>query len=281
MERLSPEDLRVLAGGTSSSPVVMEMQRAASMPPARQDTSHSSLPLLTRGTVEAPVVSVRLCFYAPRGAHSSSTLGQWIHWWTTYLQEQYTHVECLFELNRPEADPTRWVALTVSERERSGMYKTEIGHYRDGRWFVMKLVNLTVEQRAALYNFAVCERQRKRSYNYAAIVNNGPASCCAPVVRYTPCCVSCVPSGPKTVYCVQLMLEMLATVFPGRFDDIQSDRYRPDQFLALVSHRMQWRWSQLVLESEQQVDIERAMLRGAGANLSEPPRVKAGETRRP
>lgn len=187
------------------------------------------------------IVDVFFCFFEPNGAKPRSGLSAWVHWGVNLLSERFTHVECLFLFEDDSPGGQRkWMALTVDERRGTGIAMRPPAFYRDGRWTVVRLVHIQASEKAAMYNFAVDEARKRRSYNRAALLRTMPyVGCCAPVVQYTPGCASCVggASAKDSVFCVQLMGEMMQKAFGTRYRDLYPQSLSPDKFLAEVVRR--------------------------------------------
>ena len=197
------------------------------------------------------IETVFFCFYTPKDSQPHDSLSRLVTWGVRFFQEKYTHVECLFKLDGLPTNPDSWHALSVAEKTGSGLFVSKVEYYRGSRWAILRLTGVTDAEKASLYKFAMAERGRTRTYNYGAVINTAPygISYCAPVVRYSPCCYKCVPTGNNTVYCVQLMMEMLQSVWPDKFALVRADSLRPDQFLSILVQNFEHRYVALEVDS--------------------------------
>lgn len=202
------------------------------MPSASQAIGRSS---------SSRISNVYLCFFASAGVTPSSSFAALAYWSVSFLRETYSHVECLFCFDGDVVDEgsNNWHALSVNEQNGSGLWRRTMDSYRLGRWAILRLNNLTPDQRRTLYAFAQHENREPRAYKFAAAISTTPyLSVCTPIVTYTPGCSLCLSSGPRTVFCAQLILEMLNTVFDKQLSDLDFNAIRPDRLFSLCKERL-------------------------------------------
>lgn len=256
---------------SSPGAMVMQPHRAAS------PTASSVAPTVTRRPGERWIKDVFFCFYAPNGAQPRSGLSAVVNWGVSFFKEQYTHVECLFLFDGDPMDRANWLSLEVSEKHGTGLSTRPPTFYRDSRWLVIRMTRLQESQRASMFNFAVDQARLHRAYSRTGILCTMPyVSLCAPIVRYTPGCASCTGTGANSVFCVQLMGEMLQRVFPDAYGDLYPESLRPERFLAELRRRSQTATCILGLETQDSVSTAGLILDTVGRDPWVAPKPLAG-----
>lgn len=269
-----------LTSGSSVPPLPPDVVRSLQMPLAITMQSDDSAPV--QNYTQMPtylnrhIESVFLCFYAPKGAKPATAFGKLVDYWTGLMGERYQHVECLFDRGTNEHgvyDEHRFHALNVSAKDASGCYQRAIDYYRDGRWAVYRLKDLTDNQKKAMYDFARKESKKQRKYNYGSTVSTNPGChYLLPVCTYTPGFSRCIPTGEDTVFCVQLMMEVMKQAYPTKLADLRADSMRPDVFLAQMCARIPGITQvSLIVDTQSERQLVDKLSRIAGTNVWDPP----------
>lgn len=273
----APEPLAM--DGYHPKPALTRAAAAATVftsPEAAQSAASSARPATKSearsATGRRNVHAIFFCFFSPDGAKPRSTLSALVFWGVDLFKERFVHVECLFNFGGDPQDQKNWQALSVSEARGSGIFGRKPSYYRDGRWAVLRMCDMQQTLRNRMYDFAVAEARRRRSYNRGMLLSTLPGlSLCTPVVYYTPGCKTCIGTGPNTVYCVQLMVELLAQVFPLEYRDLRSDTLRPDGFHRALCARSKVECCMFSLEVKDEVTVRKALLKDAEASVWDPP----------
>lgn len=150
-----------------------------------------------------------------------------IMWALERLGDRYKHVECLFHSKGDQEDINNWRALTTFEKTGSGVYYHTYRYFKGGRWEMYKLTDLPHTLRLKLWEFAWRENERPRTYQTMALLNTVPS---------TSCLGACTPRS-DSVYCAQLMLELMQYAFPELWRDIAPNSLRPDGFFDALRRR--------------------------------------------
>ena len=259
-----PPAVRQSLRGGAPAPLAMMMQPHRAGSPSVVMPAPAVTPI-PRTVGERWIKDVFFCFYAPKGAQPRSGLSALVNWTVSFFKETYTHVECLFLFGGDPMDQHNWLSLAVSEKRGTGISTRTPSFYRDNRWLIIRMIHLQESQRAAMFNFAVDEARRARAYNRNGMVCTLPyVSVCAPIVRYTPGCASCTGTGPNTVFCVQLMAEMLQRVFPEAYRDLYPESLRPERFLHELRRRSQTTACILGIEAQDPVSTAGVILDAVG-----------------
>jgi len=250
---------------SSSVPRAMTMQQ--------QIFEVESIPQRIPSFLQRDIKAVFLCFYTPKGAKSSTRFGQLVDYVTSMVGERFNHVECLFDRGGDIKDPERFHALNVSSKDVSGCYTRTLDYYRDCRWVIYQLRGLSLSQKQTMYLFTRKESSKQRGYNYGSTLSTTPGiNCLLPICTYTPGLSRCMPSGKDTVFCVQLIAEMMKLVYAKELIDLRTDSMRPDVFLAQMLSRLPSVVQvALTLETQSEAHMTRTLLRDAGTDLWEPP----------
>lgn len=238
---------------------------------AELERTESSRP---RTAADNNVMNVFFCFFAPGGATPKSGLSRAVFRLTSLMKEHFVHVECLFRIGSSDGRHS-YYALTVSEKDGCGIQARTLEYFHSGRWEIWTFNNLSQKTRNQMWTFACRQASMNRSYNHGAVISAVPIiSCCNPVVKYTPGCGSLVGSGPQTVFCAQLMWELLDATFPTQFSDINADSVRPQQVLHEMQRRIPDVVQQIILtlDTQDRQATQRAMLDFAGTDMWAPPR---------
>lgn len=249
---------------TSAAPTRDELIAAF----ARSDQTHLTPP------VQYHVMSVLFCFFAPGGATPRSGLSRAVYWMTSFMKEHFVHVECLFRIGSSDGQQS-YYALTVTEKDGCGIERRTLDFFHSGRWEMWTFNNLSQNTRNQMWAFARRQAEQKRSYNHGAVISAVPiVSCCNPVVQYTPGCGSLFGSGSSTVFCAQLMWELLQATFPDQFNDISADSVRPQQVLHEMQRRLPSVVQQVILtlDTQDRQATQRALLAFVGEDTWAPPR---------
>lgn len=224
------------------------------------------------------VEDVFLCFFMPRNTTPSSQFSAYIRWALDLFGERFSHVECLFKFYGDPREKTSWRAFTVSENKGVQMFYRKTDWYRGARWSVLRLLT-DEKKRNRMFNFALTQARERRPYNHAVMCLAVPylsclcaplVSCCGPLLR------SCSPSyniGGNSVYCVQLVCEMLKHAFPDDYADLQSNRVRADYLHELLLRRPPGVQRVILdIESENETAVQTALLNFSGSDMREQPR---------
>ncbi len=168
----------------------------------------------------------------PRGYTESA-----VAWALDSFGDKYKHVECLFHYRGNPEDNRNWRCLTVFQFHGSAVYFHGYKHFKEGRWDFYRMVDLPVSIRSKLWEFAVHENDHPRAYSDLTLLNTVPStSWLSPIINYTPC-LCCVPRPKNTVYCAQLLIELMKYAFPKDWAAVPGGTLRPDGFLAELKKR--------------------------------------------
>ena len=234
-------------------------------PPMQMKSHHVPKQSAVRTSKTCKVREVYFCFFVPMGAEPKSDLSRLVYRGLEWFKERYPHVECLF---RMDGGNQEWIAFTVSEKEPVGIYARPPAWYRDGRWVMMKL--RTVErERMQMWKFAVREAKRQRAYNHGGLITTVPclSVACFPFMCCLPLCFPTMTFGPNTVFCAQLMCEMMQHVFPDDYRGLLPERVRPDRFFIELSARSSVAPSVMSVESGDATTVRNELLAAAGTDL--------------
>jgi hypothetical protein len=238
-----------------------EMKVPRSMPPNKKRSR--ALPNKVIFCFNALATSVDPEYRSQRPPADQSLAMRLIYWGLGWFGDTFKHVECLFYTSGNPRLPTNWAALTVSAGNSSGLYEHMADHYSDGRWSFFVITGLQYAELKAMWDFAVHEHESPRSYSNMVLLEANPSTAwVAPVVRYTPGCGALCSSGsgPRdSVYCVELISEMLVRAFPKLYPDGKLTGLRPDGLLALLRQRHELTQVVLGAETGDAAALERQM----------------------
>lgn len=210
--------------------------------PVRQTMVQSPPPPVSSPMAQTQVCdSVIFCFNAmPRevtpelrgSAPSKQGYGHGLVMWALEtLGDKYKHVECLFHYKGDPNNRFNWRALTAFEKTGSGVYLHSFNYYKDGRWDCYRLVDVPHAMRLKLYEFATRENDNPRSYQQLALLNTVPST------SWLGSCTTCCAPPQSTVYCTQLMVELMKYAYPEVWRDVSATGIRPDGFLKELLRR--------------------------------------------